>query len=149
MTDSIRWLTLRMVLAFHRETLQRHGGSPGVRDIPLLESALARPQNRAAYDDTASLFDLTAEYCAGIIGNHPFVDGNKRTGLLASVVFLSLNGYALDADEAEIVTIIEAVAAGGVAIAPLAAWFDAHCHPAIPPSPDCIRADGRERQPSP
>jgi len=131
MTDGIRWLTLRMVLAFHRETLQRHGGSPGIRDLPLLDSALARPQNRAAYDDTASLFDLTAEYCAGIIGNHPFVDGNKRTGLLAGVVFLSLNGYALEADEADIVAIIEAVAAGDVAIAPLAAWLGDHSHPVI------------------
>lgn len=132
MNDGVRWLTLRMVLAFHRETLQRHGGSPGVRDTALLESALARPQNRVAYDNTANLFDLTAEYCLGIIGNHPFVDGNKRTGLLAAAAFLSLNGYGLKADEAGIVAIIEAVAAGGVAIAPLAAWFDEHCQPVIP-----------------
>jgi death on curing protein len=134
MSDDIRWLTLRMVLAFHRETLQRHGGSPGIRDMALLESALARPQNRAGYDSTAGLFDLTAEYCIGIIGNHPFVDGNKRTGLLAGVVFLSLNGYGVEADEAGIVAIIEATAARDVPIATLARWFDDHSQP-VPSGP--------------
>lgn len=129
MSDGIRWLTLRMVQAFHLETLQRHGGSPGMRDTALLESPLARPQNRLAYDDTANLFDLTAEYCLGIIGKHPFVDGDKRAGLLAAVAFLSLNGYGLDADEAEIVAIIEAVAAGDMTVAMLATWFDQHRQP--------------------
>ena len=84
MTGGLRWLTPRMVIAFHRETLHRHGGGPGMRDAALLDSALARPRNRAAYDPEASVFDLAAEYCAGIVGNHPFVDGNKRTGYLAA-----------------------------------------------------------------
>ena len=129
MSDSLRWLTLRMVQAFHQETLQRHGGSPGLRDVALLESALARPRNRAGYDTAATAFDLAAEYCAGIIGNHPFVDGNKRTGLLAAVVFLSLNGHRLAADEADIVTTIEAVASGEMPIENLSVWFDRNCQP--------------------
>jgi|MEHZ01.5.fsa_nt_MEHZ011468355.1_10 death-on-curing protein len=134
MSDGIRWLTQRMILSFHGETLQRHGGSPGLRDEALLESALARPHNRAAYkraaDDTdATVFDLMAEYCAGIIRNHPFVDGNKRTGLLSAVVFVSLNGHRLTVDEAGIVTTIEAVASGDVPIDGLSIWFARNCLP--------------------
>ncbi len=123
MTEPFRWLTQRMVIAFHRETLHRHGGGGGIRDAALLESALARPRNRTAYDGKATEFDLAAEYCAGIVGNHPFVDGNKRTGLLAAVVFLSLNGYRFEADETDIVTTIESLAAGNADIAGLAEWF--------------------------
>jgi death on curing protein len=123
MTADIRWLTQRMVIAFHEETLRRHGGGTGLRDEALLESALARPLHRATYDDTTTIFDLTAEYCAGIVGNHPFVDGNKRTGLLAAVVFLSLNGYEFEADEADIVTMIEALASGDIELNDLSRWF--------------------------
>ena len=123
MTEDIRWLTPRMVQAFHQETLHRHGGSDGMRDESLLLSALARPRNRAAYDGDATLFDLAAEYGAGIVGNHPFVDGNKRTGLLASVAFLALNGYRLKADEADIVATIEGLAAGAVDVGALSTWF--------------------------
>ena len=129
MTENVRWLTLRMVQAFHQETLQRHGGSGGMRDDTLLESALARPRNRAAYDKDATLFDLAAEYGAGIVGNHPFVDGNKRTGLLAADVFLSLTGHRLAADEADIVTTIDAIASGDMPIDDLSAWFDRNCQP--------------------
>tara|TARA_R110002072_G_scaffold2233_4_gene18372 strand:- start:1528 stop:1929 length:402 start_codon:yes stop_codon:yes gene_type:complete len=129
MTDDIRWLTPRMVQAFHLETLQRHGGGTGLRDEALLLSALARPRNRAAYDKSATLFDLAAEYGAGVVGNHPFVDGNKRTGLLAAVVFLSLNGYRLQADEADIVATIEALAAGRVDVERLSAWFERNSAP--------------------
>ena len=124
MIGNVRWLTPRMVEAFHAETLRRHGGGSGVRDAKLLESALARPRNRAVYDSDASLFDLAAEYCAGIVGNHPFVDGNKRTGLLAAVVFLSFNGYRLEADEADIVITIEGLAAGRVDRDELAKWLE-------------------------
>lgn len=129
MTKNIRWLTPRMVQAFHLETLQRHGGDTGLRDEALLLSSLARPRNRAAYDKDATLFDLAAEYGAGIVGNHPFVDGNKRTGLLAAVVFLSLNGYNLKADEADIVATIEALAAGDIDLDTLSAWFGRNSAP--------------------
>lgn len=123
MTDGIRWLTPRMVEAFHRETITRHGGGDGLRDAQLLESALARPRNRVAYDGDATIFDLAAEYCAGIVGNHPFVDGNKRTGLLSAVVFLSFNGYRLEADEADIVLTIEGLAAGRIDTEHLSRWL--------------------------
>ena len=123
MIENIRWLTLRMVLAFHQETLRRHGGGPGLRDEKLQESALARPLNKTAYDASATLFDRAAEYCAGVVGNHPFVDGNKRTGLLSAVAFLSLNGFQFSADEADIVAMIEALAAGNVEINRLSGWF--------------------------
>lgn len=130
MIENIRWLTPRMVTAFHQETIRRHGGSPGMRDKPLLESALARPRNRTAYENTSTLFDLAAEYCNGIVANHPFIDGNKRTGLLAAVAFLSLNGYSFSADEADIVTMIETLAAGGVEIESLSDWFAGNSHQA-------------------
>jgi death-on-curing protein len=130
MSDGIRWLTQRMVLSFHGETLQRHGGSPGLRDEALLESALAQPHKRAAHKRAADDTDATvSEYCAGIIGNHPFVDGNKRTGLLSAVVFVSLNGHRLTVDETDIVTTIEAVASGDVPIDGLSIWFARNCLP--------------------
>jgi len=132
MTENIRWLTLRMVLAFHGDTLRQHGGGTGLRDEKLLESALARPHNRAAYDPAATPFDLAAEYCAGIVGNHPFVDGSKRAGLLAAVVFLSLNGYRFRADEADIVAMIEALAASDVGINRLSDWFSGNSLPDTP-----------------
>ena len=92
-------------------------------DEKLLESALARPANRAGYDRSATMFDLAAEYSAGIVRNHPFVDGNKRAGLLAAAVFLSFNGYCFDADEANIVIMIDALAAGNLDTSDLAGWF--------------------------
>jgi death-on-curing protein len=75
------WLTKDMVEAFHREALARFGGGDGLRDPGLLESALARPENIHAYEPDADIFRLAASYCAGIVKNHPFVDGNKRTGI--------------------------------------------------------------------
>lgn len=87
--SDIRWLTRQMVEAFHQESLARFGGADGVRDEGLLESALGRPQNRAAYEEDATIFALAADYCFGIVRNHPFVDGNKRAGLLSARVFLA------------------------------------------------------------
>jgi death-on-curing protein len=93
----------------HDEQIAEHGGSPGLRDSGLLSSALARPQHKAVYG-TPSVFDLAAAYAAGIILNHPFVDGNKRTGFLAAYVFLDLNGWLLVAPEAEAVSAVLALA---------------------------------------
>ncbi|MGE0666843.1 MAG: type II toxin-antitoxin system death-on-curing family toxin [Sphingomonadales bacterium] len=123
MTAAIRWLSRRMVDAFHAESLTRFGGAPGVRDEGLLESALARPLNAAAYNPDASVFDLAALYCIGIIKNHPFTDGNKRTGLLAGRVFLSLNGYRFTPNEAQTVLMILAAAASEIDEPALAKWF--------------------------
>ena len=121
--DAPAWLSKKFVLALHAETLQQFGGSAGLRDEGRLESALSRPQNRYAFADP-SLFKLAAAYCHGIVRNHPFVDGNKRTGLLTARVFLFRNGYQLDPDEAEMVQIVERVAAGEVGEEELAQWIE-------------------------
>jgi len=105
-----RWLREDVVIAMHSEQIAAHGGSSGLRDAGLLSSALARPQNQAAHGKR-SVFDLAAAYAFGIISNHPFVDGNKRTGFLAAYVFLDLNGRELMASEAEAVAAVSALAA--------------------------------------
>ncbi len=112
-----------MVSALHRESIARFGGSDGMRDAGLLESALARQKNRAGYEVDASVFELAADYCFGIAGNHPFVDGNKRSAILAAATFLSLNGYAFDPPETSIVQMIVGLAAGEVEAEALARWF--------------------------
>lgn len=117
-----RWLLNGVVLALHDEQLAEHGGSPGVRDAGLLSSALARPQNQVAYGDP-SVFDLAAAYAFGIIRNHPFVDGNKRTGFLAAYVFLDLNGWELMAHEDEAVAAVLALAAGEIQEAGFSEWL--------------------------
>ena len=114
-----------MVEAFHAESIARVGGTGGIRDEGLLESALAKPINRHGYEDDVPIFGLAADYCAGIIRNHPFIDGNKRAGLLAARVFFALNGWRFEPDEAEIVTMIEGTAAGRFNEVDLAAWFEA------------------------
>lgn len=118
-----KWLSRDMVMALHAETVSAFGGSPGLRDIGLLESALDRPRNLYAYGDDPSLFDLAAAYCAGIVNNHPFIDGNKRAGLLSARAFLFRNGYLFEPEERDEVTIIMALAAGEIDDAALAAWF--------------------------
>lgn len=127
--NEIRWLTRQMVEAFHHESLARYGGAGGIRDEGLLESALARPQNRAAYEDDATLFALAADYCVGIVRNHPFVDGNKRAGLLSARVFLTLNGYRFEPDEAVTVEMIRGLAAGEVEESALIKWIEAALSP--------------------
>ncbi len=112
-----------MVMALHAETVAAFGGSPGLRDIGLLESALDRPRNLYAHGDDPPLFDLAAAYCAGIVKNHPFIDGNKRTGLLSARAFLFRNGYLFEPEERDEVTIMVALAAGEIEEAALTAWF--------------------------
>jgi death-on-curing protein len=120
-----RWLREDVVVAIHSEQVAEHGGSPGIRDAGLLSSALARPQNRVNYDES-SVFDLTAGYAFGIISNHPFVDGNKRTWFLASYVFLDLNGWELMATEAEAVAAVLAVAVRELDEAGFSNWLKDH-----------------------
>jgi death-on-curing protein len=117
------WLTVAMVRAMHAEQLAMFGGAGGIRDEGLLESALDRPRNLFAYGDAPSLFEFAAAYTLGIIRNHPFVDGNKRTGLLAGIGFLDLNGYDFAPDETDIVNVILAAAAGEADETLLAGWF--------------------------
>ena len=124
MTEPV-WLDQRSVLALHADLLREYGGLEGLRDEVLLESALARPQNQAAYGDP-SLAGMAAAYAFGIARNHPFVDGNKRTALAAADVFLQLNGHEIVVDEVEAVTVIRDLAAGEIGEEELAAWITAN-----------------------
>src|SRR6188768_822660 len=120
-----RWLGRRIVTSIHLKQLQRHGGGYGIRDEGLLESALARPQNLAAYSD-ADVFELAASYAFGIARNHPFVDGNKRTAWVIARLFLRLNGHALKFAERGAVATVLALAAGELSEDELADWFRQH-----------------------
>lgn len=121
-----RWLSEKLVQVLHAESLARFGGAPGVRDEGLLESGLDRPRNLLSYGDDPSLFDLAAAYTEGLLKNHPFVDGNKRAGLLAARAFLFQNGFRLDPPEAETVHVIEGVAAGEIKAEELSNWLKAN-----------------------
>ena len=107
----------------HDRMLAEHGGSAGIRDENLLESALAKPRNLLAYGKP-SLFDLAAAYACGIIKNHPFIDGNKRTGFMAAFVFLGVNKVELTADETDVVVQTLAVAAGELTEKGYAKWLE-------------------------
>jgi death on curing protein len=122
------WLTVRLVTAIHHRQIQRHGGSFGLRDEGMLESALARPQNLAAYGEP-TVFELAASYAFGLARNHPFVDGNKRTAFVASALFLRLNGQNLEAPQAEAAVMFLRLAAGEIDEAELAEWFRRNCTP--------------------
>jgi death-on-curing protein len=116
------WVTLPIVLAIHDEQLAVHGGSSGLRDIALLESALNRPLNKWSYE-SAELPELAAAYAYGIARNHPFVDGNKRTALLAMYTFLGVNGVDFIVAEADAAAMILSLAAGQVSEESLARWI--------------------------
>jgi death-on-curing protein len=110
-----------VVMAMHEMMLVRHGGSAGVRDAGLLESALARPQQLFHYG-APDLAELAAAYVAGIVRNHPFIDGNKRSGFMTGYVFLTRNGLRFEAPEAEAAQMVLALAAGELNEAQFAAW---------------------------
>ncbi len=117
-----RWISEALILAIHDEQLAEHGGRVGVRDLGLLQSALARPRNRAGYDDP-DVFDLAAAYAFGIARDHPFTDGNKRTAFVAAAVFLLDNGYEINVDDTPIVQVMLAVSEGSMSEVALAAWL--------------------------
>lgn len=102
--------------------LAQHGGMAGVRDEGLLESALSRPQNQSPYG-TPTLAELAAAYAAGIILNHPFVDGNKRTGFLLAATFLEVNGKEFTATEESVVEMTLALASGKLSQGAYADWL--------------------------
>ncbi len=107
------WLSETLVLAIHERQLAEHGGSSGVRDSGMLESALARPQHKLAYGgDEVDVPALAAAYAYGIARNHPVVDGNKRTSAVACETFLDLNGYTLTARDADLYPVFLALAGG-------------------------------------
>jgi death-on-curing protein len=116
------WLTRQMIEAIHDEQLAIHGGASGLRDEGMLESALGRPRNKWSYEH-AELADLAAAYAFGIARNPPFVDGNKRTSLLALYTFLGVNDIDFDVPEAEAAAMILALAAGEVDEEGLTRWI--------------------------
>ena len=123
-----RWISKPALLLLHAESLAEHGGSPGIRDEGLLDSALARPQNLVAYGqpDVAA---LAASYGWGIARNHPFIDGNKRAALLSVGLFLHLNGWRLTASQADTTRTMLALAAGDLPEDTLADWLRRHAAP--------------------
>jgi death-on-curing protein len=119
----IHWLSIRLVIAIHQEQIAEHGGSNGLRDEGLLESALARPQNLYGYQQIIDIPLLASAYTFGIVKNHPFIDGNKRTGFVSGVTFLLLNGYQFQHSEVEVVKVIQALASSTVTEEQLEKWF--------------------------
>ena len=115
-----------VVDAIHSDQLREHGGLPAVRDENVLESALARPQQKWHYGEQTDLSVLAAAYAFGLVRHHPYRDGNKRIGFLAMVTFLGLNGYSFEATDAEVVTTFVALAAGEVSEDQLADWIRNH-----------------------
>jgi len=123
------WLDRTDCLAIHEMMLAQHGGMAGVRDEGLLESALAKPQNLFSYGSPTTP-EMAASYAAGIILNHPFVDGNKRTGFMLAATFLELNGLVFTASEESVVEKTLALAAGKLKEAGYASWLKADCRKA-------------------
>jgi len=116
------WLRKDVLFAVHERLLAEHGGSSGIRDEGLLESALGRPQNLLAYGKP-TIFDLASAYACGIIKNHPFVDGNKRTGFMSAYLFLGRIGYEFNAEESDVVIKTLSLAAGKMNENDYATWL--------------------------
>ena len=123
------WLDRPIVEALHADQILEHGGSLGIRDEGLLESALARPQQKWHYEPGTDLATLAAAYAFGIAKNHPFIDGNKRAALVAAYTFLAINGLELEAPEPEAVNVILGTADGSLPEADLASWIRSHLTP--------------------
>jgi death-on-curing protein len=109
------WIDERDALVLHNRLLALHGGAAGLRDDGLLKSALARPQQHFAYAESADVIDMATAYTAGMIRNHPFIDGNKRTAFVVGILFLELNGYLFTASEEDAAQAVMELAAGSLA----------------------------------
>lgn len=120
-----RWLSRAIVEVVHSALLREHGGSPGIRDEGLLESALNRPRNKWAYGET-DFAVLAAAYAFGLAKNHAFVDGNKRVAITGAALFLAMNGHDLDAPEPEVVDVMNRLASGRITEAGFAGWVRVH-----------------------
>lgn len=119
------WVLREVVLLAQQQSLAQFGGLDGVRDAGLLDSALGRPGNLYAYGQP-SLFELAASYAFGLIKNHPFIDGNLRTGLVVGLTFLGVNGWRLEATEVDATLRTLALAAGEMSEAAYADWLKAN-----------------------
>ena len=122
MTDPI-WIDAQDALALHERLLSIHGGAEGLRDLALLESALARPRQLLAYAETSTLVELAAAYTFGLVRDHPFIDGNQRTGFIVGVLFLELNGREFTATEEEAAQAVLTLAGGETDEADYAAFL--------------------------
>lgn len=120
------WVGEEFIPALHEELVADFGGAAGIHDQGLLQSALSRPQNLFAYGKP-SIFELAAAYSFGIVANHPFIDGNKRTGFLTAYVFLVLNGWQLTATEADATAATLALAAKQMTESEYASWLKDNC----------------------
>ena len=123
------WLDRPIVEALHADQILEHGGSLGIRDEGLLESALSRPQQKWHYEPGTDLGTLAAAYAFGIAKNHPFIDGNKRAALVATYTFLAINDWELEAAEPETVAAILGTADGSLSEEDLASWIRSHLIP--------------------
>jgi death on curing protein len=144
------WLQREVIISIHEQQLSEHGGGSGVRDVGLLESALSRPENLAGYGKKPDAADLAAAYGWGIARNHAFIDGNKRTGFVAVELFLALNGFSLDASDADCVITMLSVAAGDIPESEFASWIRAHAVKRAGPAPKrrpAPRAASKSRRP--
>ena len=121
-----KWLSELSVVLLHAESLAEFGGSEGLRDSGLLQSALARARHLYAYEGVTEVERLSAAYGYGILRNHPFMDGNKRAAFLAIGLFLSRHGYTVEADHAEATRVMFAAAAGELTEVDLASWIREH-----------------------
>ena len=123
-----KWVNRQVLLLLHEESLAEHGGASGLRDEGLLESALARPVNLATYEQP-DIASLAASYGVGLAKNHAFVDRNKRAAFLAVGMFLAVNGFRLQASQADATLTVIDVAAGVIGEAVFAQWIKEHIHP--------------------
>jgi death-on-curing protein len=121
-----RWLSRTVADAIHQDQVREHGGLPGLRDETALESTLARARHKWLYDTAADIATLAAAYAFGFARNHPYRDGNKRIAFLSMATFLGMNGYELDATDADVVTEFIALAAGAVSEERVADWIRSH-----------------------
>ena len=128
MTEPV-WVEKEALLLLHGKSLARFGGLEGVRDEGLLDSALARPLNAFHYDGLRDIAGLAASYAFGLAKNHPFADGNKRDAFMAVGLFLGANGWELDADPAEAIRAVLALAGGEIGEGEFAAWLRLHIKP--------------------
>jgi death-on-curing protein len=122
-----RWIQKRSLLFLHQSSLAAYGGSNGIRDEGLLDSALARPVNRYGYEPSSDIPALAASYAYGITKNHPFVDGNKRAAFAAAGTFLMLNGLELEASETDAISAMLSLSAGEISEEEFASWVRANC----------------------
>jgi death-on-curing protein len=118
-----KWLNKKIAEAIHLDQIKQHGGSLGIRDKGLLDSALHRPKNTWLYKPDSTVFELAASLGIGIAKNHPFIDGNKRTSFLLMYVFLASNGFIIDTTEEDVVKIMLMVADSTLNEDELAIWL--------------------------